>query len=275
MNYSTLMVHLQLGRSNTGVLQIAADLAERLKAGVIGIAAGQPMLMFYGDGFVSGDVFDQDRKVLDAEMKQAEAEFRAALEHCGGPVEWRSSVVFALLSDYLAREARSADLVITGAASGDLFDSSRSVNTGDLVMQSGRPVLVVPADVSALKLDRVVVGWNDTRECRRAVYDALPVLRLAAQVVVVEINVADEIAPARARVDDVVVWLGKHGVTAEGRASLSSGDDASALVAIAQELGAGVIVAGAYGHSRLREWALGGVTRNLLRGTGVCSLLSH
>ena len=275
MNYSTLMVHLHLGRPNTGVLRIAADLAERLKAGVIGIAAGQPMLMFYGDGFVSGDVFDQDRKVLDAEMKQAEAEFRAALEHCGGPVEWRSSVVFALLSDYLAREARSADLVITEAASSDLFDSSRSVNTGDLVMQSGRPVLVVPADVSALKLDRVVVGWNDTRECRRAAYDALPVLRLAAQVVVVEINVADEIAPARARVDDVVAWLGKHGVTAEGRASLSSGDDASALVTIAQELGAGVIVAGAYGHSRLREWALGGVTRNLLRGTGVCSLLSH
>ena len=74
MNYSTLMVHLQLGRSNTGVLQIAADLAQRLKAGVIGIAACQPMMMFYGDGFVSGDVYDQDRKVLDTEMKQAEAE---------------------------------------------------------------------------------------------------------------------------------------------------------------------------------------------------------
>ena len=275
MNYSTLMVHLQLGASNTGVLQIAADLAGRLKAGVIGIAACQPMLMFYGDGFVSGDVYDQDRKVLDAEMKHAEAEFRASLEHCGGPVEWRSTVVFASPSDYIAREARSADLVITGTASGDIFDSSRSVNTGDLVMQSGRPVLVVPPAVGGLTLDRVVVGWNDTRECRRAVYDALPLLRLATQVVIVEINVADQIEAARARVDDVVAWLGKHGVAAEGRASLSSGDDASALAAVAQELGAGVVVAGAYGHSRLREWALGGVTRNLLRGTGVCSLLSH
>ena len=275
MNYSTLMVHLQLGRSNTGVLQIAADLAQRLKAGVIGIAACQPMVMFYGDGFVSGDVYDQDRKVLDTEIKQAEAEFRAALEYCDGPVEWRSAVVFALLSDYIAREARSADLVITEVASGDLFDSSRSVNTGDLVMQSGRPVLVVPAGVGGLKLDCVVVGWNDTRECRRAVCDALPLLRLAGQVVVAEINVEDQIAPARARVDGVVAWLGRHGVTAQGMASLSSGDDARALVAIAQEQGAGVIVAGAYGHSRLREWAFGGVTRNLLLGTSLCSLLSH
>ena len=187
MSYSTLMVHLQLGCSNTGVLQIAADLAQRSHAGVIGIAACQPMVMFYGDGFVSGDVYEQDRKELDKEMKHAEAEFRSALQHCGGKVEWRSTVVFALLSDYLAREARSADLVITGVASGDLFDSSRSVNTGDLVMQSGRPVLVVPAGVDELKLDRVVVGWNDTRECRRAIADALPLLSMAAQVVVVEI----------------------------------------------------------------------------------------
>lgn len=275
MSYSTLMVHLQLGCSNTGVLQIAADLAQRSHAGVIGIAACQPMVMFYGDGFVSGDVYEQDRKELDKEMKHAEAEFRSALQHCGGKVEWRSTVVFALLSDYLAREARSADLVITGVASGDLFDSSRSVNTGDLVMQSGRPVLVVPAGVDELKLDRVVVGWNDTRECRRAIADALPLLSMAAQVVVVEIVDADQIDLARARVDDVVAWLGRHGVLAEGLASPSTGDDARALVAIAQAQRADVIVAGAYGHSRLREWAFGGVTRNLLVGAGRCSLLSH
>ena len=133
MTYACLMVYLELGRSNAGMLQITGDLAERFHASVIGIAAWQPMQIVYGDGFVSGDIYEQDRQDLDKEMKTAEAEFRSALQTRAATLEWRSTVMFTLLSDYLAREARSADLVITGVPSGDLFDSSRSVKTGDLV----------------------------------------------------------------------------------------------------------------------------------------------
>lgn len=275
MTYGTLMVHLELGRSNAGLLQIAGDLAERFHASVIGIAACQPMQIVYGDGFISGDIYEQDRQELDKEMKAAEAEFRSALQTRAVTLEWRSTVMFTLLSDYLAREARSADLIITGIASGDLFDSSRSVNTGDLVMRAGRPVLVVPSAASKVKLDRVVVGWKDTREARRAVSDALPLLKGASHVAVVEIAVEEELAAARTQIEDVAGWLNRHGIKAECLTSPSTGDDATALYAMAQDQGADLIVAGAYGHSRLREWALGGVTRDLLLRANWCSLLSH
>ena len=275
MTYGTLMVHLELGRSNAGLLQITGDLAERFHASVIGIAACQPMQIVYGDGFISGDIYEQDRQELDKEMKAAEAEFRSALQTRAVTLEWRSTVMFTLLSDYLAREARSADLIITGIASGDLFDSSRSVNTGDLVMRAGRPVLVVPSAASKVKLDRVVVGWKDTREARRAVSDALPLLKGASHVAVVEIAVEEELAAARTQIEDVAGWLHRHGIKAECLTSPSTGDDATALYAMAQDQRADLIVAGAYGHSRLREWALGGVTRDLLLRANWCSLLSH
>jgi nucleotide-binding universal stress UspA family protein len=277
VTYATLMVHLELGHSNAGLLQITGDLAERFHAGVIGIAACQPMQIVYaeGAGYVSGELIEQDREEIEKEIKEAEVEFRSSLQTRVGTLEWRSTVMFASLSDYLAREARSADLVITGVASGALIDASRRVNMGDLVMQVGRPILIVPAAADKLKLERVVIGWKDTREARGATFDALPLLKKAAHVAVVEIATADELAAARRNLEDVVGWLKRHGVVAESLASPSTGDDVTRLNAIVHEQGADVIVAGAYGHSRLREWVLGGVTRDLLLRADRCSLVSH
>jgi nucleotide-binding universal stress UspA family protein len=275
MTYATLMVHLELGHSNAGLLQIAGDLAERFRAHLVGIVACQPQQLMYGDGYVDGAFIEQFRKELAVETKAAEAEFRSALQTRVGSLEWRSMLMYGSLSDYLAREARSADLVITGTSSGDMFDPSRAVNTGDIVMQAGRPVFIVPAAVNKLQLGRILVSWKDTREARRAAVDALPLLKIAAHVSVVEIAAAQDLAAARTHVEDVVSWLARHGVLAESLASPSTGDDAAGLYAIAQDQGADLIVAGAYGHSRLREWVLGGVTRDLLLRSERCSLVSH
>jgi nucleotide-binding universal stress UspA family protein len=275
MTYATLMVHLELGRSNAGLLQIAGDLAERFGATVIGIAACQPIRMAYGDGYTSGDVVLQDREQIDRQFKEAEAEFHGVLHPRVEALEWRSTTTYATLCDYIAREARSADLVITGVASSALFDVSRRVPTGDLVMQVGRPVLIVPVGADKLKLERVVVGWKETRETRRAIFDALPLLKKAARVTVVEIAAEKDMVAARARLGDVVGWLKRHGVVAEALASPSTGDDTSSLYALAQQQDADVLVAGAYGHSRLREWVLGGVTCDLLLRADRCSLVSH
>ncbi len=285
MTYATLMVHLELGRPNAKLLQITSDLAQRFKASVIGIAARQPLQLVYGDGYVSGDFYEQDEIEMAKALKAAEAEFRGALHHCAHTIEWRSARTYANLADYLVGEARGADLIVTGVASGDLFDSSRSVNTGDLIMQAGRPVFTVPtftsntsaADsaVTELKLNRVLVAWKDTREARRAASDALPLLQQAGAVSVVEIASEDDLDAAHRRVADVVMWLKRHRVHAEGSAQLSSGNDAVALHALSQDRGADLIVAGAYGHSRLREWVLGGVTRDLLLSPNRCSFVSH
>ena len=275
MTYATLMVQLELGHPNAGLLRIAGDLAQRFHARVIGIATCQPMQMVYGDGYVPGEFFEQDHNERHKEMDEAEAEFRAALQTRATALEWRSSIRFAPLPEYVAREARAADLLITGVASGDVFDSSRAVNTGDLIMQVGRPVLLVPHSVQKLALERVVVGWKDSRETRRAISDALPLLKNAAHATVVEIAAPDDMAAAHKQVQDVVAWLKQHGVEAASSVSPSTGDDAAGLYAIAQDLGAGLIVAGAYGRSRLVEWALGGVTRDLLLKQDFCALLAH
>jgi nucleotide-binding universal stress UspA family protein len=269
------MVHLELRRLNAGLLQIAGDLAERFHAGVIGIAAGKPMQVAYNEGYIPQDLIEKDLEEIEKELKEAEAEFRRALQTHVRTVEWRSTVTYAPIADYLAREARSADLIIAGVDSSGMFDGSRRVYTGDLIMQLGRPVLIVPAAVDKLKLERVVVGWKDTRETRRAVFDAIPLLKKVGHVTVVEIAAEEELAAARARLEDVVGWLKRHGVAAKSLASPAIGDDATRLNTIAQEQDTDVIVAGAYGHSRLREWMLGGVTRDLLLRSDRCALLSH
>jgi len=276
MTYRTLMAHLELGHSNGNLLGVAGDLAQRFDAGMIGIAMCQPMQIIYSEGYVPADIIVQDREQREKEIATAEAEFRDVLQARVRRLEWRSAVTSDPLADYLAREARSADLIISGVDhNASVFDHSRHVNIGDVVMHVGRPILVVPTAASGVSFDSVIVGWKDTRETRRAIADALPFLEKAAQVAVVEVVAEPELEAARERLDDVVRWLGCHGVSAEPVARASTGEDAHQLHAVALERKAGVIVAGAYGHSRVREWVLGGVTRDLLLRAGRCALVSH
>ncbi|HWD38011.1 MAG TPA: hypothetical protein VG944_04130 [Fimbriimonas sp.] len=130
-------------------------------------------------------------------------------------LEWRSSITFDLLADYIAREARAADLLIAAPEqSGSVFDNTRRVVLADLVMRSGRPVLVVGETVQQLDLENVIVGWKDTPETRRAVSDALPLLRMASRVTIAEIASKEDEPHARERVDDVLSWLGMHDIKA-------------------------------------------------------------
>jgi nucleotide-binding universal stress UspA family protein len=274
--YATLMVHLELGQPNTTLLNVTAGLAERLQASVTGIAVCQPMRIIYNDGYIPGDLIDQDRQQIDDEMKAAEAEFRAAFGSRMQTTAWRPLVTYMSLSAQLAKEARCADLIITGVGrSASLFDTSRHLDIGDFVMQAGRPCLIVPAGVEKLACEHALVGWKDTGETRRAVRDALPLLKQARRVTVVEIAIEEDLTDARAGLADVVGWLRRHGIEATSIAALSTGADAVGLNAIVQEQGADLIVAGAYGHSRVREWVLGGVTRDLLLYAGRCTLVSH
>lgn len=275
MIYATLMVNLEAGRPNAGLLQVAADLAERCGAGVIGVTACQPMQILYDAAYISGDFIEADRVRTLEEIGQAEAEFRHALAPHAEILGWRSTVGLPELADFVACEARCADLVLTAGNDDRRRDATRQLDLGALVMQAGRPVLVVPPATAVLRLERVLLCSRDTPESRRAACDALPLLKLVGQVSVVEIAGQEGLAEARLRVRDVAGWLGRHGVSAEGQGVLSTGDDAGRLCSLAEEQGAGLIVAGAYGHARLREWAFGGVTRDVLLRGSCCALVSH
>jgi len=159
-----------------------------------------------------------------------------------------------------------------------LSDAFALASPKDLVMQMGRPLLLVPDAVNRLDLRSVLVGWKDTPEARRAVADSIPLLRTAQEVTVAEIpeNGASRSAAA-SRVRDVVAWLSRHGITAAERVPDRAHDTSAAAQFddIAGAVGAGLIVAGAYGHSRFRELVLGGMTQHLMTQPSRCVLLSH
>ncbi len=140
-----------------------------------------------------------------------------------------------------------------------------------------RPVLIVPPGLSHLDATCIVVAWKDSREARRAVADALPLLKRATSVLVLEIcNTPGDQEDAKAVVDDVADYLSRHGVAAAAETRLLREASVSAeLLLVAEQHGAELVVAGGYAHPRLQEWAFGGLTRTLLGHFPKCCLLSH
>jgi nucleotide-binding universal stress UspA family protein len=269
------MVHLDLDESNDARLHVAGDLAEQFEAKLIGIACCQPQPSVYADGVLAQGLVRQLEAEADEKLQKLEQRFRTAYQNRIESVEWRRA--YAVPADFVAREARAADLVITGAdRMGGLSDPSWRLDPSELVMKLGRPMMVVPPEVDRLKLTSVVVGWKDTREARRAVVDALPLLQKAKEVTVVEIIERDDDRPAAGRrVADVAAWLARHQVDACHMVPNHRGDAVEQLISHSSDIGADMIVAGAYGHTRMREWIFGGVTRDLITKSDHCSLLSH
>lgn len=275
MTYSTVMVHLDLDESNDARLHAAGDLAEQFEAKLIGIACCKPQPSIYADGAFAQSLVRQLEAEANEKLDKLEQRFRTAYQNRIEDVEWRRA--YAVPVDFVAHEARAADIVITGADRvGGLSDPSWRLDPSELVMKLGRPMMVVPPEVDRLKLASVVVGWKDTREARRAVVDALPLLQRAKEVTVVEIieNDGDRAAAGR-RVADVASWLGRHQVDACHMVPNHRGDAVEQLIRHASDIEADMIVAGAYGHTRMREWIFGGVTRDLITKSNRCSVLSH
>jgi nucleotide-binding universal stress UspA family protein len=156
-----------------------------------------------------------------------------------------------------------------------MLDNTRRVKIGDLALEAGRPVLIVPHGISRLAPSNAFVAWKDSRETRRAVADALPLLRLARNVTVLEAAEKSAQSQAHARVVDVARWLESHDIMAEPVTSTLSGSDAANLYSEMIEGGCDFLVAGAYGHSRMGEFIFGGVTQDMLLDPQYCVLISH
>ena len=145
-----------------------------------------------------------------------------------------------------------------------------------MLLKLGRPALIVAPGVASLRAEHVVVAWKNTREARRAVLDAIPFLRAAKRVSVVEVRSGNEERNALARIDEVIRYLARHRIIAESRPILHRDrSDADQLLQFALNEDADLLVAGAYGHSRLGEWIYGGMTRDILASSPLCCLMSH
>ena len=248
MAYATVMVGLSVDRPNEARLEIAGQLAERFGAKVIGITAAEfsPPL-YFTSGEQAQKLVDQGRAAIKNRVAEVESEFRAAMQNRVTEVEWRCAEDFP--SRYIVQQARASDILVVGEAGrATIADPFVQVSPSDLVMQTGRPLLVVPDACNWLDLRSVMIAWKDTAEARRAVADALPLLHKASDITIVEIveEQADRTA-ALSRVKDVAAWLSRHGVSASGQVPEECGEAGGLLERIASEVGAGVVVAGAYG----------------------------
>lgn len=276
MSYGSIMVQVDVTGELNGRIRVAGQLADRFQSHLIGICSWMPRPPFTLEGIpidpiLSPEELAERSRVLDARGHA----FRAAAGIDERRVEWRSSQEFP--SAYIACEARAADLVIISRERPAL-DPYIFPDPGELLLRTGRPVLTVPPGISSLTGRRVVVAWKDTREARRAIRDALPFLRRADEIIVAEIcERSDDVAPSQSRLRDVARYFANHRIAAAvtERVRPVDGTAANSLFRLVQEESADLIVAGAYGHSRLGEWVFGGVTQALLAESPICCLLSH
>ena len=275
MTLASIMVHVDVDAASAERIAVAADLAVRFDAGLIGVA-GWPMRK--SGGLEQSDTeYPPREQALQAKVQEqldalGERFRRSAGENPRG-VEWRASYHFP--SEFIAAQARAADLIVVGrdALPGDRY---RTFDPGTVIVACGRPVLVVPRGIRRLQASRVLIAWKDTREARRAVRDALPFLKRAEGVAVAAVGPRDLEEAAREQIGDVARYLDHHRV-AVGRQIAAAADEAEShvLLRIAEEEKADLIVAGAYGRSRLSEWIFGGVTRQLLTTSKVPCLFSN
>lgn len=274
MILNSILVQLDIDAPPENRLAAALDLARRSDALLIGFSAADYRVHLpYEGGRAIAEAQRERREEIAAGLKHLREAF-VDMAGDGPGTAWIGKIGYP--TELLALHARSADLVVVGTPrKGEVLERDRRVDIGKLVLAAGRPVLVLGEEEDVPRADKAVVAWKDAREARRAVADALPLLTGAKRVIVATVIEAQEEA-AREGCAEVVRFLMRHGVRAEERVlPPSKAPPAEAIVDLAREVGSDLVVSGAYGHSRIREWAFGGVTRSLLHDGSLNRLLSN
>lgn len=279
MSFGTVMVHAVPDADGRARMALAAGLAARFGAMLFGVAARDvPMPLAPAHAGVAAieTMFDEQDAEIREELAATERDFHAAAGQGVPSLGWASSV--GMPAETLVREGRCADIIVLGRPPEAVRPGAFwHPDPGDVLMRAGRPVLVVPPGLSHLDAAQVVIAWRDSREARRALHDALPFLKRATGVLLLGICRSDsEQQTATGVLEAVAGHLSRHGVNATVEARLMREATVSAeLLLAAEQRRAELLVAGGYGHSRLHEWAFGGVTRTMLRQFPKCCLLSH
>jgi nucleotide-binding universal stress UspA family protein len=255
----------------------AVSVADLFGAHVMGVAfAYEPVIPGSVMGGIPPEFIETQRAESEKGARAAISRFEAAAKRAGVSAESRilnASVAGA--ADQLGRLGRRFDLTVVGQPRRERSTAEEVIDEG-VLFESGRPVIFVPfIQKAGLKLDQVLVCWDGSRAATRAMADAMPFLEKSKKVEVVIVGSgspkSDEVPGA-----DVGQHLARHGMKVEVKRITSPDIDvASTILSYAADAGSDLIVMGGYGHSRLREFVLGGATRGILESMTVPTLMSH
>lgn len=279
MQIKTILVHLTRRHDVDRILEAACALARLNNAHLIGMAAfsGVPAMPPMMIPF-SGEVV---REMLAA-AEQAEKDLKEAFENATHEAPFVSEWVRVkgLTSDLVAAvldQARTADLIVAAQRDPDWELGAVLDFPEQLALESGRPVYLVPREGRLPhETKTVAIAWNGSREATRAVFDALPFLNAAEQVVILTVTDDGEPPADRSPATALAATLARHGI--KTTITYLKTDDAGVSKTVCDEaarINADLLVLGAYGHSRLREFVFGGVTRDLTNDAKLPLLLSH
>jgi nucleotide-binding universal stress UspA family protein len=272
-----LVVNLGIGNPRDVAVNYAVSIAETFDAHLCGVAFSyEPVVPPSIMGGIPADVIDAQWAASAQAADAAIAGFEAAAKREGIVAEHRKlEASLGGAGDLFGRLARRFDLSVVGQAEPKHGPAQDLVIEGAL-FGSGRPVIVVPyIQKGGLKLDRVLICWDGSRPAARAIGDAMPFLARAAAIDVVIVasgrEKSDEIPGV-----DMGEHLARHALKIEVKRLVSGDlDVANTILSYAADSGADLIVMGGFGHSRLREFVLGGVTRGILGSMTVPALMSH
>ncbi len=279
MAYRSLLVHIDASERSDRRVAVAARVAQAFNAELAGayLVPGGDLSPFASAMMPANVVAARLAQSGDAQS-DAETRFRSACATASlMAVEWRAPAGDPVEAGVM--HARYADLAVLGQADpADAQAAFANELAHAVVMRSGRPVLIVPfAGDNASIGGTIMVAWKDARESARALADALPLLAQAQNVFVVcvapqsTVEVHDALVESR-----VLAWLEHHGITARFRREVAPDLDAgNVLLSQAADLGADLIVMGAYSRPRMTERVLGGVTRLMFSSMTVPVLMAH
>lgn len=289
MAYRTVLVHVDLAPQAAARIHLACAAARLAGAHLIGAAMAGLERFRHADPRAGPEhsVLRLQAEQLHHRAEQALAQC-AALADAAGVPSFERRLIDDDEQSGLIRLAPCCDLVVLSQSDPDLAPPGASAHLPTwVVVQAARPVLVAPfaappgssassgPTVPPARLDgHALVAWNGSIQAARALRDALPLLARAHKVTLAHIGVQQESAFS-GQAGDLLAWLGRHGVRAVPLERIGGADDGVALVSLAIEQRADLIVMGAYGRSPWRERMLGGVTRSVLRSMTMPVLMSH
>jgi nucleotide-binding universal stress UspA family protein len=282
MSYKTILVHVDKSRGAAERIKLAAMIAAKQNARLVGVALTGISRFIYQAGLIN----DNDPNLtthLSAQLDMLRNRAEEALEEFAQLAQklnvraFETELIDDEAGDGVTLRARCNDLVVIGQT--DLDEPSPAVAPDFpevVVMDTGRPVLIVPY---AGRFDsvgnRVLIAWDGSIGATRAVANALPLLKSADAVDVAVFNPESVGDPDQQPGADIAAYLAHHGVHANvvrQKIDISIGD---ALLSMATDLNSDLMVMGAYGRSRFREMLLGGVTRTVLQSMTVPVLMSN